>query len=72
MRVADDWLVSLRPQIDKVIKKYSNFVSFPVVLDGDRVNTIQALWCERDSGHATARGRAYKPPAKGTLRTGIT
>lgn len=31
-------------QVEKVIKKYSNFVSFPVVLDGDRVNTIQALW----------------------------
>jgi hypothetical protein len=27
-----------------VEKRYSNFVNFPIVLGGERVNTVQALW----------------------------
>uniref|UniRef100_A0A8C7P006 Heat shock protein 75 kDa, mitochondrial n=1 Tax=Oncorhynchus mykiss TaxID=8022 RepID=A0A8C7P006_ONCMY len=30
--------------IYKVVTKYSNFVSFPVFLNGRRLNTLQALW----------------------------
>merc|ERR1719181_1974953 len=27
-----------------IIKKYSNFVNFPIILDGDKVNTLKAIW----------------------------
>lgn len=30
--------------IREIIKKYSNFVPFPIKLGGDKVNTIQAIW----------------------------
>ena len=33
------------PQVvERVIKKYSNFVEFPISLNGTKVNTVQALW----------------------------
>lgn len=33
-----------------IIKKYSNFVGFPINVNGDRVNTVRALWlASRDS-----------------------
>lgn len=31
-------------KIDSIIKQYSAFVSFPIKLDGDTINTVQALW----------------------------
>ena len=31
-------------RIEQVIKHYSNFVQFPIELDGNVVNTVQALW----------------------------
>ena len=30
--------------VKTIILKYSNFVSFPIFVNGDRVNTIQAIW----------------------------
>lgn len=30
--------------IERIIKKYSNFIGFPITLNGDRVNTVEALW----------------------------
>eukprot|EP01121_Diplochlamys_sp_Union-15-3_P012446 TRINITY_DN3726_c0_g1_i3.p1 TRINITY_DN3726_c0_g1~~TRINITY_DN3726_c0_g1_i3.p1 ORF type:complete len:516 (+),score=97.95 TRINITY_DN3726_c0_g1_i3:89-1549(+) len=33
--------------VETVIKKYSNFVGFPIYLNGSPVNTIRALWLER-------------------------
>ncbi len=27
-----------------IIKKYSNFVGFPIEVNGERVNTIRAIW----------------------------
>jgi len=30
--------------IEQNIRKYSNFVGFPITLDGDRLNTIDAIW----------------------------
>lgn len=35
---------SKKSHIESIVKKYSNFVSFPIELDGNRVNTIEALW----------------------------
>jgi len=31
-------------KIDTIIKQYSAFVSFPIKLDGETINTVQALW----------------------------
>ncbi len=31
-------------KIDSIIKQYSSFVSFPIKLDGEIINTVQALW----------------------------
>ena len=36
-------------RIEEVIKKYSNFVSFPIELNGKPVNTIQPLWTKNRS-----------------------
>ncbi|MCB2183452.1 MAG: molecular chaperone HtpG [Desulfobulbaceae bacterium] len=30
--------------IKRIIKQYSNFVSFPIKVGGEKVNTVQALW----------------------------
>ncbi len=30
--------------IQRVIKTYSNFVPFPILLDGEKINTVQAIW----------------------------
>lgn len=32
--------------IKQVIKKHSNFISFPIKVEGDQVNTVPALWRE--------------------------
>lgn len=36
-------------QIQRIIKRYSNFVPFPIKLNGDAVNTVQALWARSKS-----------------------
>ena len=33
-------------RIKSIIKKHSNFISFPIFVQGERVNTISALWRE--------------------------
>jgi TNF receptor-associated protein 1 len=30
--------------VKQIIEKHSNFVSFPLLLNGERVNTVEALW----------------------------
>jgi TNF receptor-associated protein 1 len=35
--------------VKNVIRKYSNFVSFPILVNGERVNTIQAIWLKSSS-----------------------
>jgi len=35
---------SVANKVDKIIQKYSNFVGFPIYLNGARLNTIQAIW----------------------------
>ena len=32
--------------IETILKKYSNFVGFPIFLNGNRVNTIDAIWLD--------------------------
>ena len=36
-------------KIESIIKRYSAFVSFPIKLDGEVVNTVQALWTRSKS-----------------------
>ncbi|KAI7833311.1 chaperone protein htpG [Kickxella alabastrina] len=31
-------------KLDQIIKKYSNFVGFPITVNGEKVNTVEALW----------------------------
>jgi len=33
-------------RLESIIKRHSNFISFPVILDKERINTISALWRE--------------------------
>ena len=33
-----------KDRIEEIIRKYSNFVSFPIELNGEAVNTVQAIW----------------------------
>lgn len=33
-------------RISSVIKKHSNFISFPILVQGEKANTVQALWRE--------------------------
>ncbi|MEW6378527.1 MAG: molecular chaperone HtpG [bacterium] len=35
--------------IKRVIKRYSNFVPFPILVKGEKVNTIQAIWTRNKS-----------------------
>jgi len=32
--------------VEAILKKYSNFVGFPIFLNGNRVNTIDAIWMQ--------------------------
>ncbi len=36
-------------KVESIIKQYSAFVSFPVKLDGETVNTVQAIWTQNRS-----------------------
>ncbi len=31
-------------EVKRIVRKYSNFVPFPIFVNGERVNTIQAVW----------------------------
>ncbi len=31
-------------KVEEVLKKYSNFVNFPIYLNGNRLNTVNAIW----------------------------
>ncbi|KAJ0397209.1 hypothetical protein P43SY_004864 [Pythium insidiosum] len=36
-------------RVESIIRQYSNFVSFPIMLNGETVNTVQALWTKSES-----------------------
>lgn len=36
-------------RLESIIRRYSNFVSFPILLNGEPVNTVQALWTKSES-----------------------
>ncbi|HHM02077.1 MAG TPA: molecular chaperone HtpG, partial [Caldithrix abyssi] len=33
-------------RLKEIVKKHSNFVNFPIKMDGEKINTIRALWRE--------------------------
>eukprot|EP00127_Corallochytrium_limacisporum_P003872 Clim_evm86s153 gene=Clim_evmTU86s153 len=45
----DDKEYAKTGRVEDVIKKYSNFVGFGIYLNGQKVNTVQALWTKRTS-----------------------
>lgn len=36
-------------RLESIIKKHSNFISFPIYLAGDKINTVNAIWREPKS-----------------------
>jgi HSP90 family molecular chaperone len=40
----DYWGLLSESKIKDVLNKYSNFVRFPIFVNGDRVNTVEAVW----------------------------
>lgn len=42
----DHWDFVSEPRIEGIIKKYSNFVNFPIYLNGKLVNTLKAIWTQ--------------------------
>jgi molecular chaperone HtpG len=36
-------------RLESIIKKYSNFIQFPILLEKDKVNTVSAIWREPKS-----------------------
>jgi TNF receptor-associated protein 1 len=38
------WSLLSETKIQEILTKYSNFVQFPILLNGNRVNTVQAVW----------------------------
>jgi TNF receptor-associated protein 1 len=35
--------------VERIIKRYSNFVPFPIELNGNKINTVQAIWARNKS-----------------------
>jgi len=40
---------STKHQVEGIVKKYSNFVGFPIHLNGERLNTVGAVWAKEPS-----------------------
>jgi len=43
---SDYWHLLHEAKIKEILNKYSNFVSFPIYLNGELVNTVQAVWTQ--------------------------
>ena len=35
--------------VKEIVKKYSNFVPFPILVNGEKVNIVQAIWSKNPS-----------------------
>jgi len=44
----EDKRFAIKSVVEDVVKKYSNFVGFPIFLNGTRMNSIEALWMSQD------------------------
>ncbi|CEG64417.1 hypothetical protein RMATCC62417_01394 [Rhizopus microsporus] len=57
----DSKYYSSQLEVDSIIKKYSNFVGFPIYLNGKEVNTIEAIWTkDRNSVTAEQHKQFYR------------
>ncbi len=45
----DSYEFSTKYRIEETIKKHSNFISFPIYLENEKVNTVTALWSQPKS-----------------------
>lgn len=36
-------------EVKKIVQRYSNFLNFPIVIDGDRFNLVEAIWARSKS-----------------------
>jgi len=43
----DYWGLLSEAKIKGILQKYSNFVRFPIYVNGDRVNTVEAVWARQ-------------------------
>jgi len=44
----DDKRFSIKATVEDIIKRYSNFVGFPIYLNGTKLNTVQPLWTQSE------------------------
>jgi len=44
----EDKRFSMKTKVEEIIRRYSNFVGFPIYLNGARLNNLQALWTMSD------------------------
>ena len=52
---------SFKDTVQKIIQKYSNFVSYPIILNGAKVNTLDAVWLKsKNSVTAEEHQEFYK------------
>jgi len=42
----DYWGLLSESKVKDILNKYSNFVRFPIYVNGDRVNTVEAVWAQ--------------------------
>jgi len=50
LELKDDAKEFARPEhLERLIKRYSNFVAFPLELNGKRINTVRAIWARSKS-----------------------
>jgi len=46
-------------EVDSIIKKYSNFVGFPIYLNGGKVNTVEPLWTKEKNSVTTEQHKEF-------------
>jgi len=56
---SDESSYSKRFSIEQNIRKYSNFVGFPIYVDGERVNTVEAIWSKSKSEVSTEQHNEF-------------
>ena len=56
-----------RGELRKVLKRYSSFIPFPVMLDGERVNAVDALWTRPPASVAEAEHAEFYRRVKSPL-----
>jgi len=50
---------AIKQVVERVIKKYSNFVGFDIKLNGAKVNTVDAIWMKEKSAVTPEQHRAF-------------